>query len=199
MLKLKLQYFGHLIWTDDSLEKSLLLGKRRASEDEMAGRHHWCSEHELGQILGDGEGQGSLACCSPWGCKKLDLTGQLNTIHISPPSWTFPPLPTPLGCHRALSWVPLVHNKFPIAVLHRIIQMFLCCSLNPSHPLLPPLCLQVCSLCLCLYCCPADRFICTIFLDSTHTHRYIYICQYTIFVFLTYCTLCTVSRLIHLS
>ena len=32
----------------------------------MAGWHHRCSEHELGQTLGDGEGQGSLACCSPW-------------------------------------------------------------------------------------------------------------------------------------
>ena len=39
------------------------------SEDEMAGQHHWCNEHELGQTLGYGEGQGSLACCSPWGCK----------------------------------------------------------------------------------------------------------------------------------
>ena len=37
----------------------------RASEDEMAGRHHLCNGHVLGQTLGDGEGQGSLACCSP--------------------------------------------------------------------------------------------------------------------------------------
>ena len=48
------------------------------SEDEMAGRHHQCNGHELGQTLGDGEGQGGLACCSPWGCKELDATGQLN-------------------------------------------------------------------------------------------------------------------------
>ena len=39
---------------------------------------HWCNGHKLGQISGDGEGQGSLACCSPWGCKESDTTGWLN-------------------------------------------------------------------------------------------------------------------------
>ena len=38
-----------------------------------------CNEHEFGQILGDGEGQGDLVCCSPWGCKALDTTGRLTT------------------------------------------------------------------------------------------------------------------------
>ena len=33
----------------------------------MIGWHHRCNEHELGQTLGDGEGQGGLVCCSPWG------------------------------------------------------------------------------------------------------------------------------------
>ena len=42
----------------------------------MAGQYHRCHGHELGQTLGDGEGQGSLACCSPWGCKESDTTGQ---------------------------------------------------------------------------------------------------------------------------
>ena len=37
------------------------------SEDEMAGQHHQCNEHELGQTPGDAEGQEGLACCSPWG------------------------------------------------------------------------------------------------------------------------------------
>ena len=41
----------------------------------MAGWHRQCSEHELGQTLGDGEGQGGVACCSPWGHKELDTTG----------------------------------------------------------------------------------------------------------------------------
>ena len=44
----------------------------------MAGQHHRCNEHELGQILGDSEGQGGLACGSPWGGKELGMTGKLN-------------------------------------------------------------------------------------------------------------------------
>ena len=49
----------------------------------MAGPHHSCSGHELGQTLGDGEGQGGLACCSPWGLEELDLTGQLNSNEVA--------------------------------------------------------------------------------------------------------------------
>ena len=73
MLKLKLQYFGHLMRTADSLEKSLMAGKdwgqkeKSMSEDEMAGWHHQCNGHELGQTSRDGEGQRGLLCCSPWG------------------------------------------------------------------------------------------------------------------------------------
>ena len=44
----------------------------------MAGWHHQCHGHELGQTSGDGEEQGSLMRCSPWGHKELDMTGQLN-------------------------------------------------------------------------------------------------------------------------
>ena len=54
MLKLKLQHFGHLMRTTDSLEKTLMLGKieeeKRVSEDEMAGWHHQCNGRELGQL-----------------------------------------------------------------------------------------------------------------------------------------------------
>ena len=81
MLKQKLQYLGHLMRTVDSLEKSLMLGKtegrrrKRVLEHEMAGWHHPCNGHELGQTSGDGEGQGGLVCCSPWGHKELDTTG----------------------------------------------------------------------------------------------------------------------------
>ena len=77
MLTLKLQYFGHLMRTSNSLEKSMLLGQKekRASEDEMAGWHQGCNGHELGQTSGDGEGQKGLACCSPWGHKESDTTG----------------------------------------------------------------------------------------------------------------------------
>ena len=47
------------------------------TEDEMVGWHHLLDGHEFEQALGDG-GQGSLACCSPWGRKELDTTEQLN-------------------------------------------------------------------------------------------------------------------------
>ena len=48
------------------------------TEDEMFGWHHLLDGHELEQASGVGDGQGSLMCCSPWGCKKLDMTEQLN-------------------------------------------------------------------------------------------------------------------------
>jgi len=48
------------------------------TEDEMVGWHHRLNGHEFEQVPGDGEGQGSLACCGPWGCKQSDGTGQLN-------------------------------------------------------------------------------------------------------------------------
>ena len=59
----------------DSLENTLMLGK---TEDEMVGWHHRLNGHEFEQARGDGEGQGSLACCSPWGHKESDMTEQLN-------------------------------------------------------------------------------------------------------------------------
>ena len=51
-------------------------GKRRSgeSEHEVIREHHQLDEHEFEQIRGGSEGQGSLACCSPWGCKELDMT-----------------------------------------------------------------------------------------------------------------------------
>ena len=57
--------------------------KKRTSEDEMAGWHHWCNGHELGQTSGDGEGQGGLACCSSQGLKELDMTGRLNNNDLA--------------------------------------------------------------------------------------------------------------------
>ena len=65
MLKLKLQYFGNLMRRDDSLEKTLILrkmeGRRKmGTEGEMVGWHYLLNGHELGQTLGDGEGQGRL-------------------------------------------------------------------------------------------------------------------------------------------
>ena len=80
MLKLKLQYLGHLMQRTYSLEKTLMLGKmegrrrRGQQENEMVGWHHQLDGHEFEQALGIGDGQGSLVCCSPWGGKESDMT-----------------------------------------------------------------------------------------------------------------------------
>ena len=52
------------------------------TEDEMVGWHQWVNGHEFQQAPGIGDGQGSLVCCSPWGCKELDTTEQLNWIEL---------------------------------------------------------------------------------------------------------------------
>ena len=86
MLKLKLQYFGHLMQRNDSLERTLLLGetenrRRRGRQDEMVGWCHRLDGHEFGQALGVGDGQGGLACCSPWGHKESDTTELTDLKH----------------------------------------------------------------------------------------------------------------------
>ena len=53
--------------------------KRGETEDEMVGWNHRLNGHEFEQFLGEGEGQGSLACCSPWGHKESDTSKQLNS------------------------------------------------------------------------------------------------------------------------
>ena len=52
--------------------------EKGTTEDEMVGWHYWHNGHEYEQALGDGEGQGSLVCCSPWGRKESDTTEPLN-------------------------------------------------------------------------------------------------------------------------
>ena len=47
-------------------------------EDEMVGWHHQLNGHGFGWTLGVGDGQGGLACCSPWGCKESNMTERLN-------------------------------------------------------------------------------------------------------------------------
>ena len=84
MLRLKLQYFGHLMQRVDSLEKTLMLGRdwgqeeKGTTEDEMAGWHRRLDAHGFGWTPRDGDGQGGLACCYSWGRKELDTTERLN-------------------------------------------------------------------------------------------------------------------------
>ena len=83
MLKLKLQYFGHLMRRTDSLEKTEA-GKnwrqeeKRTTEYEMVEWHHQLNGHEFEQAPGIGDGQGNLVCYIPWGHKELDTTEWLN-------------------------------------------------------------------------------------------------------------------------
>ena len=81
-LILKLQYFGYLIQRTDSLEKTLMLGKiegGRRGQQRMRWLDGITNSMDMSlQVLGVGEGQGSLACCSSWGRKKSDETEQLN-------------------------------------------------------------------------------------------------------------------------
>ena len=73
MLRLKLQYCGHLIQRTNYWKRCwerLKAGGEGGAEGEMVGWHHQLSEHEFEQAPGDGEGQRSLACCSAWGYKE---------------------------------------------------------------------------------------------------------------------------------
>ena len=80
MLKLKLQYYGKnwLIGKDPEAEKDWRQEEKGTTENQMTGWFHRLNGYELEQAPGDGEGQESLACCSPWGCKESDMTEWLN-------------------------------------------------------------------------------------------------------------------------
>ena len=79
---------GLILWTPNA--KSRLSGKdpdagkecmqkeKGMAEGEMVGWHHWLNGHESKQTPGDGQGQGSLECCSLWGCEESDMTEWLN-------------------------------------------------------------------------------------------------------------------------
>ena len=77
MLKLKLQYFGHLMHRADSLEKTLMVGatggRRRRGRPRMRW-HHGLDGRESEGTPGVGDGQGGLACCGSWGPKGSDVT-----------------------------------------------------------------------------------------------------------------------------
>ena len=79
MLQLKLQYFGHLmksglVGKDPDAGKDGRQEEKGTTEDDMVGWHHQLDECEFEQAPGDGDGLGSLACCSPWGRKELYTT-----------------------------------------------------------------------------------------------------------------------------
>ena len=113
MLKLKLQYFGHLMRRADSFEKILMLGKiegrrRRGWQDEMVGWHHWLNEHGFGWTPGVGDGRGGLACCGSWGRKESGTTEWMNWTYC----WYCSNLGQSSGCNNRKKEVVLkIGNK----------------------------------------------------------------------------------------
>ena len=80
---------SQLIRKDPDTGKDWGQEEKGATEDETVGWCHWFSGHEFWQPRGDGEGQGSLVCCSRWGCKESDTTEQLKTTTICTKSTDF--------------------------------------------------------------------------------------------------------------
>ena len=88
MLKVKLQYFGHLMRRVDSLEKTLMLGGIGGRRRREWQRMRWLdgitdSMDEFKWTLGAGDGQGGLVCCDSWGHKQSDMTKQLNWTELT--------------------------------------------------------------------------------------------------------------------
>ena len=118
MLKLKLQYSGSLMQRAGSLEKTLMLGKTEGrrkgwQKDEM---HHGLDGHEFQQTPGDGEGQGSLACCIPRGCR---VGHDLGTEQLFRPNYVITFLSDIIICsinaseHLLLSLFSQINLVFP--------------------------------------------------------------------------------------
>ena len=77
-LKLKLQYFGHLMRRTDSFEKTLVLGKTEGGRRGGRQRMRWLDGITDSMDMGVGDGQGGLACCDSCGRKESDTTERLN-------------------------------------------------------------------------------------------------------------------------
>ena len=92
--------------------------KEGVTEDEMAGWHHWLNGHEFDQTAGDSEGQGSLACCSPWVHKESDTTLRLNNILVRQSlysthdfTWSVQPL-----CKEGDGIIPILETRIRIQI-----------------------------------------------------------------------------------
>ena len=68
---------------DPNAGKDWMQEEKGRTDDEMAWWHYLLDGHEFEQVLGVDDGQGNLACCSPWGCKELDMTELLNWTELN--------------------------------------------------------------------------------------------------------------------
>ena len=73
---------SHLNTLQNDHHNKTRMWEEETTEDETVGWHHWLGGHECEQAPGVGDGQGSLACCSSWGHKELDMTEQLNWTEL---------------------------------------------------------------------------------------------------------------------
>ena len=123
MLKLKLQYFGHLMRRVDSLEKTLMLGgiggRRRRGLQKM----RWLDgitnsmDMSLSKTLGVGDGQEGLACCDSWGRRESDTTERLNWTELNWSRflcpWDFLVRNIGVGCHSLLQGIFTAQGSNP--------------------------------------------------------------------------------------
>ena len=96
-----------LIGKDPDAGKDSRQEEKGMTEDEMVRWHHWLDGHKFEQAPGVGDGQGSLACCSPWGCKESDMTERLNwteLIHWKDWCWSWSSKIVATWCEEPTHW-----------------------------------------------------------------------------------------------
>ena len=135
ILKLKFQYSGHLRGRTDSLEKTLMLRMM------MVGWHHWLNGHEFEQALGVGDGQGRLACCSPWGHKESDTTEQFKWTELTNIKITYKIIFTPLFTlslwnlmHTLYLYLDSAYPSFPVLKSHMWLMVTILNTTSLNHP-----------------------------------------------------------------
>ena len=187
MVKLKLQYLGHLMQRVNSLEKTLTLGKIEGRRRRRWQRMSWLdgttdlmdmSLSNLQELVMDREAwhaavhgvAKSQTRLSKW-IELADyhtltwITHGCSCLPVLNPTSHLPPHPIPLACPRAPALSTLLHtsNLHWPSVLHMVMFMFQCYCFKLSHPRLLPHSPKVCSLHLCLFCCLAYRIVITKF------------------------------------
>ena len=140
MLKLKFQYFGHLMQRANSLEKNPYVEKnwkqkeRGMIEDEVVGWHHWLNGHEFQQAPGDGEGQGRLQRVGhTWVTEQQQQPLILSSVQFSSVAQSCLTLCDPMN--RSMPGLPIHHQhpEFTQIHIHRVGD-----AIQPSHPLSSP-------------------------------------------------------------
>ena len=110
-----------LIWKDPDAGKDWSEEEKGTTEDEIVGWHHQPSWHESEQTLGVSDVQGSLACCSPWGCKESDTTELIIQSYIN------------TATKLIIRWyiIPFIAQMFPLLATGSSVPWLLCFSCTP--------------------------------------------------------------------